>query len=138
MPKALRVMTIEDGKPARGDSSSRLGVRVPHDIPVDSGNVVYPGTGGVSVSPSISALPPHRVPKRFRGVVQGASGSDHDAIWSIGDGSFEQGLLTGDLELRPDPRTSRHGFIEPARKMPVDHYRSAIAATRDSWVAVEP
>jgi hypothetical protein len=40
-----------DGRPSRGRSSRKLGVRVPGDVQPDTEGGVAPGGGGMSVAP---------------------------------------------------------------------------------------
>ena len=133
MPRVYRVMQEENGKPKLGSSATTLGVRVPGDIEPDGNGNVHPGTGGMSVSPSLSALPAILVPKRLKDQVPAARGSDGHRVWSLGEGVFVAAPVAPGLVLRPDPHDRRHGFVEPGIIMPLESYREVIDDTRDSW-----
>lgn len=125
-----------------GSSSSTLGVRVPGglgipDIVPDSDGHVSPGTGGMSVSPSIRQLPLRLIPRRLNSLVPGAIGNNNLFVWRTGEGPFAPGPVADRLVLRPDPRGPGHGFVEPAQRMPLEEYVLAIQATRDQWVVDE-
>jgi hypothetical protein len=139
MPKVYRAMREAEGKPALGPRD--LGVRTPPDsnadISPDAAGMVSPGTGGMSVSPSIVDLPLHRIPKRLRPLLQphglDATGKDDLHVWSMGEGTFVDGPVAGELMLRLDPRKSSHGFVEPDRVMALNDYEDALKVTRDQW-----
>lgn len=138
MPRVYRVMKGDKtGKPQIGDTSVTLGVRVPADIAPDSSGMVQPGTGGMSVAPSMGDLPARMVPVRLRSRVPGASGRDSLNVWGMGEGAFEEASLAADLSLRPDPKNPRHGFAEPEIRMALDRFRAALAATRSDWMVDE-
>jgi len=67
-----------------------LGVRVPLDIEPHASGCVRPGTGGMSVAPRLADLPPHRIPRRLRGLagLAFAAGSNTLRVWKIGNGPF--------------------------------------------------
>jgi hypothetical protein len=137
-PKIYRAMRPDGDKPMTGSSSTSLGVRVPAtsnhpDIVPDSVGEVHPGTGGMSVAPSLRALPFRLIPRRLRHLVPGAGGNDKHYVWSLGDGPFVAGQVATALQLRPDPANSNHGFVEPDAVMSLDSYQDAIRATRDDW-----
>ncbi|MCG8350349.1 MAG: hypothetical protein MI924_21500 [Chloroflexales bacterium] len=113
----------DDGLPLAGPTSRTLGSRPGTDIPVDSGGMVQPNIGGMSVSPSSPAhLPSHRRPPTY-------GGTGKDPVWCI-----KACDLGPDLQYRPDPQNpSHHGFIEPARRMPLDDYQHSLANTRGKW-----
>ena len=111
----------DDGLPEISPSARGLGVR-PDDIPVDENGYVYPGTGGISVSPNDPMnLIPHRRPLWLPG------GTSKDPLWMINSNN-----LGPDLTYKPD--TSRHGFIEPAYPMPASQYKESLANTATSWI----
>lgn len=123
-----------DGEfPAVGESATTLGVRLPGDLEADESGNVSPGAGGMSVSPSIGALPRRFVPRRLQHLARGATGNDRHHVWSLGSGPFVEADMTPLLMLRPDPENSDHGFIEPLRVMHQDAYIDAIHATREDW-----
>lgn len=128
---------MANGRPELGRAGNMLGVRVGSgkndDIPEED-SFVQPGAGGMSVSPSLETLPPHRIPRRLQSRFPEAIGSNQLHCWSMGEGDFISGSVAEHLVLRLDPKAPhRHGFIEPERKMPIADYESAIAATRDQW-----
>jgi hypothetical protein len=115
----------------------RVGPQPGDDIPEKDGHV-QPGTGGMSVSPSLETLPSHRIPRRFKDKYPerfpDATGSNRLHCWFMGDGAFVTDPVADGLVLRPDPkRPDRHGFVEPEREMPVPDYEAAITATRENW-----
>jgi hypothetical protein len=56
----------------------------------------------------------------------------------MGEGLFTEGPFADRLLFRPDPeKPTKHGFIEPAARMPGGEYQAALAATRDRWVIDE-
>jgi hypothetical protein len=100
MPLIWRTMKMEHGVPAIGRGASLLGVRIgsrpEDDIAPDNEGFVGPGAGGMSVVPSVGALPPHRLPRRLRQIFPDrfpeASGSNALHCWSMGEGPFEDWL----------------------------------------------
>lgn len=133
MPKVYRAMEPDGDKPKLGTRAVTLGARIPGDIEVDASGYVHPGTGGMSVSPSLEELPLWRIPKRLRHIVPGARGADRCNVWSMGEGPFRSGLLTENLQLRPDLDKISHGFVEPDHPMTPDSYQASLEATRDLW-----
>jgi hypothetical protein len=139
-------MKRDGDRPMLGASSSTLGVRTPGgagipDIMPDPDGNVAPGTGGMSVSPSVmdlvARLPPTFIPKRLRALVPDARGSNNVCVWRMGEGPFAPAPVTDRLSLRPDPADPGHGFLEPATTLALQQYVHAIVATRDSWVVDE-
>ena len=58
--------------------------------------------------------------------------------WTMGEGSFSEGVVSDHLRFRPDPaKPLKHGFIEPAQDMLVATYQDALAETRDQWRRAE-
>src|SRR5260370_38293414 len=133
MPKIYRSMKEKDGKPLVGTSASSLGARVPTDIRPDAAGYVRPGTGGMSVAPSLRDLPARLVPSRLRHLVPGAAGNDDLSIWARGKGHFARRAISEQLQLRLDPKRSNHGFVEPRAAMKLDDYQEALAARRVQW-----
>jgi hypothetical protein len=87
---------------------------------------VYPGQGGISVSPDDPMnLPFFRRPPVFQG-------TGHDPVWAI-----DETDLGPDLIYRPDLTNVGHGFLEPARPMTLSEYQQALAQTRDLWKRVD-
>lgn len=126
-------MNKTDGKPTVGDNPTDLGVRVPVDIQPNALGDVQPDTGGMSVSPRLIALPPHRVPRRLRPLVPRATGKDFHFVWSMGSGQFVADTVALNLRLRPDPANSKHGFVEPGAAIPLLEYRRALETTQGEW-----
>lgn len=135
-------MKSDGDKPKVGRGAILLGVRVGpaenDDINPDAEGWVYPGQGGMSVSPSVDALPPHRLPRRLRDAYPerfpDASGPNGMHCWSMGMGAFAEEQLTERLRLRLDPDDPKcHGFVEPDGKMKTADYEAALGATQDIW-----
>ena len=137
MPKIYRGMKQEQGKPALGAAATTLGARVPNDIEADAGGLVHPGTGGMSVSPTLRTLPYFCVPERLQMIYPRARGRNDLAVWSMGTGDFAEGSVTENLNLRPDPANTKHGLVEPASSMTLDDYQNALAATQEAWILDE-
>lgn len=138
MAKIYRVMVKEADRPLLGETSSTLGVRVPHDVIPDADGQVRPGQGGMSVSPTLSALnrlPARMIPRRLRHVVPSAAGNDSLFAWSLGEGEWpqDQAALVRGLQLRVDPKDGQHGFVEPEAMTTLGQFRQALAATQDQW-----
>jgi hypothetical protein len=136
----------EDGLPVVAQTASGLGVRIKldegtGDIPVDGAGEVSPGTGGMSVRPSINSIPPQMLPKRlkeaFPDLFPEARGNSTYCVWSMGEGLFETSSLTDNLDLRLDPDEDDHGFVEPSSQMSFDDYFGAVVATRQQWYVDE-
>ena len=135
-------MKIEGGAPQCGRGALFLGVRVgpgeKYDINPDDEGFVSSGQGGMSVAPSLMALPPHRLPVRLRHAYPdrfpAASGTNNAYCWSMGEGAFVAGPLAASLSLRLDPdNMEKHGFVEPDGKMILEEYESALTATKEKW-----
>jgi len=142
MPLIWRAMKIEGDRPQVGRGAFLLGVRVGpgenDDVNPDEEGYVHPRCGGMSVSPSLGALPPHRLPRRLRHAYPErfpearAPNSIH--CWSMGEGAFVEDQVADRLYLRLDPANPEtHGFVEPAGKMNTAEYEAALAATRVQW-----
>jgi hypothetical protein len=135
-------MNLSGNKPEIGPGPRQLGVRFGSsehdDINLDHEGYVYPGMGGLSVAPSVDALPPHRLPRRLRHKYpdrfSAASGSNGVHCWWMGEGAFAEQPVANRLTLRLDPDDpGNHGFVEPDAKMKKEDYESALAATCDQW-----
>jgi hypothetical protein len=88
----------------------------------------------MSVAPDPARLPVHRLPRRLKDKFRGASGSNQDAVWHMGQREFLVSHLAENLVLRPDPsKPTEHGFVEPAGRMPCADYQATLAATRALW-----
>jgi RHS repeat-associated protein len=118
-----RAMTpAADGFPLIAPTARGLGVRPETDIAISQDGLVYPGTGGMSVSPTIAGLPPHRRPQDL-----GGTGKDPVYCTCVAD-------LPDSLVYRPDPlNPTGHGFVEPATPTPFDFYQENIGSTRPFW-----
>ena len=145
MPRIYRGMKEKGGLPMLGSSGTSLGVRLPDaahpeikpDLVPDSNGEVHPGSGGMSVSPSIATLPPHTIPRRLQPYYRDAAGKDTLRVWRLGDGSFVDGPLSDGLALRVDPTKVTHGYVEPAQSIRVNEYVAAVHRTREQWVDAE-
>ena len=118
-----------DGLPKLGSSARTLGIRPDSlfgDIIVTEGGLVFPGTGGMSVSPwPPENLPEHRRPEEF-------GGTDNDPVWEM-----DTDQLPEELHYQPDPEMPDvHGFIAPVRWMSLSEYQRALHGTRGLWVRV--
>jgi hypothetical protein len=120
------MIEASDGLPLAGASGRKLGVR-PANLPnpdvgaAADGDLIHPGTGGMSVAPSDpSRLPKHRRPRSL-------GGTGTDPVWRL---DLER--LTSLLQFRQDKPT--HGLIEPASVMTLREFQDALAATRNEWV----
>jgi hypothetical protein len=134
MPKIYRAMLAgsDQAHPQVGTTFRTLGVRVPQDIEPDATGHVTAGNRGMSVAPGLRALRPELVPKRLRHLRESAVGPDSNVVWSHGDGPFVESAVAPHLVLKPD--ASDHGTVAPVGTMLLEEYRSALAATQDSWI----
>ena len=126
--RVLRGMrAAPDGLPLAGPSARTLGARPGSppegDIPI-IGGMVYPGTGGMSVSP-----PPAKNLPRFRRPPEHGGTARNIKLYELDtDG------LPDELRARPDPKDpQRHAFIEPMRQMSFEEYEQALEETRGLW-----
>jgi hypothetical protein len=53
----------------------------------------------------------------------------------MGDGRFESGRFTEQLQLRLD--NPHHALVEPASRVSPDEFQAALAATQDQWALHE-
>jgi hypothetical protein len=135
-------MHADGEKPRIGTCGKSLGVRVApakiQDITLNDDGTVSPKTGGMSVAPSVHALPDFLIPARLVSKFPRARGNDNLVCWKLGDGEFVDGPIADNLTFRPDPKSpSRHGFVEPSLKMTIDDYQRALGATQDQWLKAE-
>ena len=121
-------------RPLISDNANSLGIRPGKDLPVSDDDQVKPCTGGMSVSPTIRALPFHRIPKRMREEYPRAEGNSRLICWKYDDVDWLEGPLTVELSLRLDKPF--HGMIEPCDTMTLETYRNALSNTRNHWIAV--
>lgn len=131
MPKIYRVMEVENGYPRVGTAARCLGVRVPADIEPDATGMVHCSESGMSVGPSVAALPTHRIPGRLRNIAPDAAGKNSDYVWSMGEGPFADSGINDALSLRVD--RPEHGVVRPALSMQFDIYTAALFSTRPLW-----
>ena len=124
-------MENDNGLPRIGNTARRLGVRVPEDIQPDDADMVHCGEKGMSVAPSVAALPRHRVPRRLRHLAEGAAGKSSDCVWSLGSGRFGKADVSETLSLFVDSHT--HGVVRPAFSMMLEDYAIALSNTRAFW-----
>jgi hypothetical protein len=135
-------MKIDGDRPQVGRGPLVLGVRVGpgenDDVNPDAEGYLHPGQGGMSVSPSAEALPPHRLPRRLHKKYPerfpDATAPNGAHCWWMGEGAFVPERVADRLRLRLDPDDpERHGLVEPDDKMKTEDYEAALAATRDQW-----
>ena len=137
-PKVYRAMKRNpaDNLPVVGaTSSSELGARPGVDISVDAaGNVVRDGTG-MSVSAAWRNLDFTRIPKRLRHIVPGATGANSTSCFTMGAGTFHNGVIANGLELIPDQEQApvTHGVIAPVQVVPLAQYQTDLENTRAAW-----
>lgn len=116
-----------DGLPKAGSTRRTLGI-APNDIP--PGDLVRPGTGGMSVAlGSFWNLPAHRRP-RYLGRGSSGSAADHVYVASV---PFDHAL---GLAVRESP-PEHHADVEPRDAAPRSVFESAIQATRPSWRKIQ-
>lgn len=115
-----------DGLPVVGATARTLGARPVIDIPIDQNGMVWPRTGGISVTPNDpKKLPRHRRPRSL-------GGRGKDPVWCI-----PSSYLGPKLVYKADPNNpTSHGFIEPAFPITFDDYQRALTGTRGSWQLV--
>jgi len=143
MPRLIRPMKCSnDGKPVIGTESKELGVRIPPnshaDVDLDSNGAVILNRRGLSVASEWYFLLPHLIPKRYRGVREGAAGPNSLSIYRIGSGEFQDSEVNDHLLLALKPGNARHGNIVPRWLMHVAEFQAHLANTRDQWVVEEP
>ena len=116
-----------DGLPQVGRSARSLGIRTPTettdpDVTASApGDIIQPGTGGMSVAPDDPVnLPPFRRPPAL-------GGRGKDPVWEL-----DTTDLGPDLQYRQDSAT--HGLIEPTRPMTLTEFEQLLEATRAKWV----
>jgi hypothetical protein len=111
-----------------------LGVR-PSDITPDVGGMVNPNNHGMSVAPSVAALPFMFVPRKYSALVEGAAGNDKSSVWEMGEGPFHSAPIDPMLSLK---RTDhRHGVIGPRQRMPLQDFKDSLAKTQPRWRQVQ-
>ncbi len=102
-------MYEQGGKPRVGDAWCELGVRPPGrfksngkpeiaDVDLDTTGEVVPNKKGMSVFRSLADLPrlySKLVPIHLAGKIRGAAGLGGMRIWTMGQGTFASGAVTG-------------------------------------------
>jgi len=138
MPLIYRTMLPDQlGKPKIGSATGApgLGVRVPPDphpdIFPDKNGCVGPDRRGMSVAPSVDALPAWRIPRRLKSRFRNASGSNALVVFSMGEGQFIDSGVAERLKLCVTSAT--HGAVEPEMKMKVEEFQALLAGTQASW-----
>ena len=96
---------------------------------------VKPSNRGMSVAPSLAALPQALVPERLRGIRPGARGSDRLKVFRLETVALQSAGISDFLELVPT--SSKHGVVQPSRPMLVIEYQGHLAATRPFWTVDE-
>jgi len=129
-----------EGKPAVGESSCMLGAR-PTDLGRENDaadDPVEPLKAGLSVGGCIRTTYLNYLPQRLQLVypewARGAKGNNSHKVWAMGEGAYEAGPVSPDLDLRfkTNDRLG-HGLIAPNREVPLQEYQTALAATLDHW-----
>lgn len=127
--------------PAVGSSASALGIREPNssnsDVDINNHGTIIQNGRGMSVAAHWRDLPPHRIPRRLRSSLEGASGSDSLRCWCMGEGDFVAGIVCSDLELVLKRGSACRGNLAPTRPMSVSEFQHALAATADQWIIDE-
>jgi hypothetical protein len=143
MPLIWRAMKRDGDRPQVGRGAQLLGVRVGPveqgcDVCPDEEGFIEPGQGGMSVSPSVEAIPTHRLPRRLKKKYPDrfpdATASNEAHCWWMGEGAFAPERVADRLRLRLDPdQPERHGLVEPDDRMKLGDYETALTDTRDRW-----
>ncbi len=85
----------------------------------------------MSVAPSAAKIPPFLIPARLKAKYRAATGDDTTAIWSHGDGPFENSSVNDSLKLMVTSPV--HGVLSPKEPVPIGDYQAALAATQAQW-----
>ncbi len=118
--------TAVDQLPQCGSSRRELGLLSPGDILTDDNGLVFPDTGGLSVSPlGVSSLPSHRRPLEY-------GGTGKDPVFVL-----ESSLLEGVLTYRANTRSRTHGLIEPNQPMMLEKLQELFCRGRSQWVPIK-
>lgn len=125
-----------DNLPVVGSSSSsELGIRPGIDVTVDAAGNVVLASKGMSVAPGWRELPFTRIPKRLHQIVPGATGPNSTSCFTMGIGSFQNGIVANGLELIPDEGQApiTHGVVAPVQVVPLAQYQADLENTRAAW-----
>ncbi len=142
MPLVFRGILLDNatGMPVTGDDNgNQLGVRSVDVVTfLDNGTPWVAPTNagaaqGTSVSPTNGCnLPQHRRPR-------GTTWNGNNPKAGLEVWQFDSTLLVPDeLTYVPDPRQLTHGFISPARRMPLEKYQDYVHSTSSMWAIVPP
>lgn len=123
-----------DGFPAVEAGARGLGVRTPPaDVDLDGDGMIVMNGRGMSVAAHWRRLPAHRIPARLDDGVLGASGNSGDHCWRIGDGPFQAGHVTEQLDLALKAHDVNKGNVVPAARSLLTAFQADLAATRRAW-----
>ena len=140
MPRIYRVMKLLDDKPEIGTSSCMLGVRE-NDLGREEAaadNFVDPAKAGLSVGGCVRTTYLNILPRRLQALypqwARGAKEKDAHKVWAMGQGKYEATSISANLKLRfqTEDRPG-HGLVAPSRKMLLEEYQAALAATQEQW-----
>ena len=144
--RIMRVMKEDAGKPATGDGSATLGIRL-KDIglneDVSATAQIEPDAGGMSVAGCLRTMLATLLPQKFEKIdperFRGARANKNQKVWVRGDAPYKDSPVTDNLNLRIDDRSEPpgHGSVEPNRSMSLGAYRKALADTQDEWLEDE-
>jgi len=113
-----------NGVPICGTGDLMLGARVPIDVRPDADGKVWPGRGGMSVTPG----DPRRLPTHLRpeGLEKGTGRLPVFAI--------DLDALELFLAFRPDAKKpDKHGYVEPHGPMMLDDFQATLFRTAPHW-----
>ena len=140
MPKIYRTMKKDDdGKPTVDAPGRGLGVRVEPanvaDVDLSEEGFVILNGKGMSVAPSWRALPPWLISIRLKDKFPIARGATNLFCFTMGEGPFENGPVSDDLDLLVEKPT--HGLVAPREFVPLAQFLSDLSRTRDHWIIDE-
>lgn len=117
--RAMKADNINEHLPELGNSARQLGVRIEgeHKDVILQGKIVPDDDGGMSVSPSVEALPAHR--------------RRQNPVWYIDSELLAQFSLTYE-----ENRLGKHGLIKPIHNMMLSEYIAALNSTQNYWSQV--
>lgn len=107
------------------------------DVTVIEGKVKPSPSEGMSVAPTPSSLPSHRIPLRYKNVYPDARSNKPLLCWYHQESRFEEGAFAPKLWLRIDTAEPNHGLIGPHEESLIEDFRAALASTQSNWV-MEP